>query len=104
MAAPICCFVRGGFDVLLAQDLSAEARLAVEQARLYHQAAAMRNSRASSRPAATTTSSRARRPRGERRSGVLEQSWRLGGATGAEIAALEVVPRPSRNCTRVHTA
>ena len=26
---------------------------------------------------------------GRRRSGVLEQSWRLGGASGAEIAALE---------------
>jgi hypothetical protein len=27
--------------------------------------------------------------RGRRQSGVLEQSWRLGGASGAEIAALE---------------
>jgi uncharacterized protein DUF3182 len=27
--------------------------------------------------------------RGRRRSGVLEQSWRLGGASGAEVAALE---------------
>ena len=26
---------------------------------------------------------------GRRRLGVLEQSWRLGGASGAEIAALE---------------
>jgi hypothetical protein len=26
---------------------------------------------------------------GRRRSGVLEQSWRVGGASGAEIAALE---------------
>jgi hypothetical protein len=26
---------------------------------------------------------------GHRRSGVLEQSWRLGGASGAEICALE---------------
>jgi len=26
---------------------------------------------------------------GQWRSGVLEQSWRIGGATGAEIAALE---------------
>ncbi len=26
---------------------------------------------------------------GRRRSGVLEQSWRIGGASGAEIAALE---------------
>jgi hypothetical protein len=27
---------------------------------------------------------------GRRRSGVLEQSWRLGGASGAEVAALEI--------------
>src|SRR5215207_1282741 len=27
--------------------------------------------------------------RGQRRCGVLEQSWRMGGASGAEIAALE---------------
>ena len=27
--------------------------------------------------------------RGQWRLGVLEQSWRMGGATGAEIAALE---------------
>jgi hypothetical protein len=26
---------------------------------------------------------------GRRRSGVLEQSWRVGGASGAEVAALE---------------
>ena len=31
---------------------------------------------------------------GRRRSGVLEQSWRLGGASGAEIAALEAFGRP----------
>src|SRR5690606_17171091 len=29
-------------------------------------------------------------PDGTRRIGVLEQSWRIGGATGAEIAALEI--------------
>lgn len=32
-------------------------------------------------------------PDGTRRRGVLEQSWRMGGATGAEIAALEVFAR-----------
>jgi hypothetical protein len=30
-----------------------------------------------------------RNARGQWRSGVLEQSWRIGGATGGEIAALE---------------
>ena len=29
--------------------------------------------------------------RGELRCGVLEQSWRIGGASGAEVAALEVL-------------
>jgi len=33
---------------------------------------------------------------GSRRIGVLEQSWRMGGATGAEIAALEVFAREPR--------
>ena len=33
---------------------------------------------------------------GGRRIGVLEQSWRMGGATGAEIAALEVFAREPR--------
>ncbi len=28
---------------------------------------------------------------GRRRSGVLEQSWRVGGASGAEVAALEAL-------------
>ena len=44
---------------------------------------------ACSRPAATTMSLRAWMRGGELRSGVLEQSWRIGGASGAEIAALE---------------
>lgn len=95
-------FVRGGFDVLLAQDLSADARLAIEQARLYHQAvtdcfSGFFASRINYDIVQGTG------PRGERRSGVLEQSWRLGGATGAEIAALEVF-RDRPECTRVHTA
>ncbi|MGY0794627.1 DUF3182 family protein [Azospirillum argentinense] len=40
--------------------------------------------------AATTTSSRGGDVHGRRCSGVLEQSWRVGGASGAEIAALEM--------------
>ena len=39
--------------------------------------------------AAITTWHRACDAVGRRRSGVLEQSWRAGGASGAEIAALE---------------
>ena len=41
--------------------------------------------------------------RGRRRVGVLEQSWRVGGATGAEIAALEAFAA-SPELTAVETA
>jgi hypothetical protein len=81
--------VRGDFDALLAQDVSPEIRSAIGQARRYNAAViacypgffASRNNYdiVLGRDAA-----------GRSRSGVLEQSWRLGGATGAEIAALEV--------------
>ena len=81
--------VRGDFDALLAQDVSPEIRLAIGQARRYNAAViacypgffASRNNYdiVLGRDAA-----------GRSRSGVLEQSWRLGGATGAEIAALEI--------------
>ena len=40
-------------------------------------------------------------PDGEWCSGVLEQSWRAGGATGAEIAALEAFQAdPARRVVR----
>ncbi|GEO42583.1 hypothetical protein SAE02_67310 [Skermanella aerolata] len=42
-------------------------------------------------------------PDGLRRSGVLEQSWRLGGATGAEVAALEIF-RTDPGVKTVHAA
>ena len=41
--------------------------------------------------------------RGQWRSGVLEQSWRVGGATGAEIAALEAF-RADPGLQVVHTS
>jgi hypothetical protein len=80
--------VRGGFPTLLALDLTPELRLAVEQARQYDRAAAEEfpgflASRRNYDVAAGTDA------RGCRRTGVLEQSWRIGGATPAEVAALE---------------
>jgi hypothetical protein len=81
--------VPGGFDVLLAtEQLSPEARLAVTQACAYDAAAgecfpglfASRRNYDIAQGFDT---------KGAWRSGVLEQSWRIGGATGAEIAALE---------------
>ena len=41
---------------------------------------------------------------GRRRSGVLEQSWRVGGASGAEIAALEAFrAEPALRAVRAST-
>ena len=79
---------RGEFPALLALKVPPAVRMAVEQARVYHAAAldcfpGMILSRINYDIA------RGRDARGCIRSGVLEQSWRVGGATGAEIAALE---------------
>lgn len=79
---------RGGFDTLLGLALPQPVRLAVQQACVYDAAAT----------ACFPTFFASRRNydvvqgldvHGRRRSGVLEQSWRVGGASGAEIAALE---------------
>lgn len=93
---------RGDFDALLAQDAAPEIRHAVEQARRYDAAAnacfagffASRNN---------YDIVRGRNAAGRWRSGVLEQSWRVGGATGAELAALEVF-RDRPECSRVRAA
>ncbi|WBY01131.1 DUF3182 family protein [Ramlibacter tataouinensis] len=78
---------RGGLDALAAADAPAEARLAVEQARRFDAAvqACYPDFFASRRNYDVAVG---RNGRGELRSGVLEQSWRVGGATGAELAAL----------------
>ena len=79
---------RGGFEALDRLDLSPEARLAVTQARVYDKAAmdcftGMFASRRNYDVARGLDSA------GRPHCGVLEQSWRMGGASGAEIAALE---------------
>ncbi|HEY8609650.1 MAG TPA: DUF3182 family protein [Noviherbaspirillum sp.] len=95
--------VRGGHDALLRLDLAPEVRLAVEQANVYHAAAlacypGMFVSRSNYDIA------QGRDCRGEWRSGVLEQSWRAGGASGAEIAALEAFCRePGLRAARAST-
>ena len=80
--------VRGGFNALLALDLPVEVRLAIAQARIYDDAAdrCFPGFFASRRNYDVAQGVDAA---GRRRSGVLEQSWRVGGATGAEIGALE---------------
>ena len=81
--------VRGGFEALHDVELTPEARLAVEQARKYDAAAfgefpGFLASRRNYDVAQGYNSE------GKRCSGVLEQSWRIGGASAAEVAALEV--------------
>lgn len=94
--------VRGDLDALLALDPGVEIACAVEQACRYDAAAracfagffASRNN---------YDVALGRDAQGRSRSGVLEQSWRLGGATGCEIAALEIFRRQPE-CKRVRAA
>ncbi|HYH43414.1 MAG TPA: DUF3182 family protein [Burkholderiales bacterium] len=80
--------VRGDFNALLALDTDDAMRLAVEQARTYD-AAARRCFTGFFASRRNYDIVRGRGPDGAMKSGVLEQSWRIGGASGAEIAALE---------------
>ncbi|WER49328.1 DUF3182 family protein [Cupriavidus sp. WKF15] len=85
--------VRGGFDALLAQPFAPCALSAVRAATAYHDAALdgypdMVLSRCNYDVAFGVPSGDA----GARElGGVLEQSWRVGGATGAELAALQAL-------------
>ncbi|MBP2315584.1 DUF3182 family protein [Azospirillum soli] len=83
---------RGGFDTVLGLELPEPARLAVMQACAYDEAATacFPGFFASRRNYDVVQGLDSR---GRRRSGVLEQSWRIGGASGAEIAALEAFRR-----------
>ena len=79
---------RGDFDALLTLQLPENIQLAIGQARAYDRAAeeCFDGFYASRR---NYDVAQGRDAAGRRRSGVLEQSWRLGGASGAEIVALE---------------
>jgi hypothetical protein len=79
--------VRGGFAALMDISLSPQMRIAVEQARRYHETmhetfVDMYASRCNYDVA------QGRDATGRWQSGVLEQSWRIGGCSGAEAAAL----------------
>ena len=94
--------VRGGFAALLAESLPQDRREAVELARAYDAAAfaAYPDAFASRRNYDVLFG---RDAAGRARSGVLEQSWRIGGASGAEVVALAAFRRdPAR--TRVRCA
>lgn len=94
--------VRGGLDWLTHLGLDAEAVGAVRCAAVFDDAARR------AYPSMVLTRRNydviaGRDARGRRRVGVLEQSWRVGGATGAEIAALEAFAK-SPGLTSVETA
>ncbi|WP_246529256.1 DUF3182 family protein [Microvirga zambiensis] len=79
--------VRGDFDALALLPLSDRIRIAVEQARIYDAATSVFPGLFASRR--NYDVAQGVNAHSQWRSGVLEQSWRIGGATGAEIAALE---------------
>ena len=93
--------VRGDYDALLALALTADVRLAVQQAQVFDAAAdeAYPQFFASRRNYDIAQGLDAQ---GQPCSGVLEQSWRMGGASSAEIAALQsFVNDPAMKVIRV---
>lgn len=84
---------RGGFEALAALDLPDEVTTAVAQAQRYDAAAdaCFAGFFASRRNYDVACG---REASGQRRCGVLEQSWRPGGASSAEILALERLAAP----------
>ncbi len=82
--------VRGGFDALEPLTLEDGARRAIAMARAYHEAAlACFAGMLASRSNYDVIEGRD--ANGRQCLGVLEQSWRIGGASGAEVAALEAL-------------
>lgn len=85
--------VRGGFDALLAQPFGPRALSAIRAAMTYHDTAlacypGMVLSRCNYDVAFGVPAGATGAPA---LTGVLEQSWRVGGATGAELAALRAL-------------
>jgi hypothetical protein len=93
--------VQGGYDELLTLDLPDDVRLAIEQAQVFDSAANEAYPRfyASRR---NYDIAQGLDSNGKSRSGVLEQSWRMGGASSAEVAALQsFVNDPGMRAIRV---
>ena len=93
--------VQGGYEDLLALDLPDDVRLAIQQAQVFDRAADEAYPRfyASRR---NYDIAQGQDSEGRPRSGVLEQSWRMGGASSAEVAALQsFVNDPSMRAIRV---
>lgn len=95
--------VRGDFDRLLREPLPDPVRLAVEQALLFHRTA-LRLFKGLFVSRCNYDVAQGLDWQGRWRSGVLEQSWRIGGASGAEVAALQVLQaNPGRRCVQAST-
>ncbi|NUT75691.1 DUF3182 family protein [Pseudomonas sp. C1C7] len=93
--------VQGGYDELLKLDLPDDVRLAIQQAQVFDSAAdeAYPGFYASRR---NYDIAQGIDCNGKQRSGVLEQSWRMGGASSAEVAALQsFVNDPQMRAIRV---
>ncbi|TWD43625.1 DUF3182 family protein [Pseudomonas sp. SJZ131] len=93
--------VRGYYEDLLELDLPDEVRLAIQQAQVFDSAAdeAYPGFYASRR---NYDIAQGLDSNGQQRSGVLEQSWRMGGASSAEVAALQsFVNDPAMRAIRV---
>lgn len=95
---------RGDFDALLQLDLGHDALLAIAQARMYH-AAVMLSYPGMYASRCNYDVAQGCDEQGRRYSGVLEQSWRIGGASGAEVAALAAFRAdPALQAVRASTA
>lgn len=79
--------VRGGYEALLGLALETEMRLAIHRALTFDDAVSEFPGLFASRRNYDVL--RGRDARGRWHCGVLEQSWRIGGASGPEVAALE---------------
>jgi hypothetical protein len=94
---------RGGFDRLLMLPLARDVVRAIDQARAYH-TAAMTSFRGMFASRCNYDVAQGVDNEGRQRSGVLEQSWRIGGASAAELAALEAFRAdPSLDVVRAST-
>ncbi|PZW93819.1 uncharacterized protein DUF3182 [Pseudomonas sp. 478] len=93
--------VRGDYDDLLELEVPDDVRLAIRQAQVFDRAAdeAYPDFYASRR---NYDIAQGVDSNGKPRSGVLEQSWRMGGASSAEVAALQsFVNDPGMRAIRV---
>ena len=87
--------VRGGFAQLGELEPSDAERVAIDQAMRYHDAA-RRAFRGMFASRVNYDIAQGIDAAGQRLSGVLEQSWRIGGASGSEIAALHAFAADER--------